>query len=100
MPLWLAPEQVSILTITGNQTEYAEKVAKELKKLNRRTKVDARNEKIGYKIREATISRIPYIIVLGKREMEMGLVAVRTREGQDLSAMTLDEFVALLQKDL
>ncbi len=100
MPLWLAPEQVSILTITGNQTEYAEKVAKELKKLNIRTKVDARNEKIGYKIREATISRIPYILVLGNREMEMGLVAVRTREGQDLSAMKLEEFVALIQKDL
>ncbi len=100
MPLWLAPEQVSILTITGNQTEYAEKVAKALKKLNIRTKVDARNEKIGYKIREATISRIPYILVLGKREMEMGLVAVRTREGQDLSAMKLEEFVELMQKDL
>ncbi|UNM95150.1 threonine--tRNA ligase [Ignatzschineria rhizosphaerae] len=100
MPLWLAPEQVSILTITGNQTEYAEKVAKALKKLNIRTKVDARNEKIGYKIREATISRIPYILVLGNREMEMGLVAVRTREGQDLSAMTLEEFVELIQKDL
>ena len=100
MPFWLAPEQVSVLTITGHQAEYAEKVAKELKKLNIRTKVDARNEKIGYKIREATISRIPYILVLGKREMEMGLVAVRTREGQDLSAMTLEEFVALIQKDL
>ncbi|HIW07155.1 MAG TPA: threonine--tRNA ligase [Candidatus Ignatzschineria merdigallinarum] len=100
MPLWLAPEQVSILTITGNQTEYAEKVAKALKKLNIRTKIDVRNEKIGYKIREATISRVPYILVLGNREMEMGLVAVRTREGQDLSAMTLEEFVALIQKDL
>ena len=100
MPLWLAPEQVAILPITSNQTEYAEKVAKALKQLNIRTKVDARNEKVGYKIREATISRVPYILVLGQREMEMGLVAVRTREGQDLSTMTLDEFVEFIQKDL
>ncbi|MHC5224580.1 threonine--tRNA ligase [Ignatzschineria sp. LJL83] len=100
MPLWLAPEQVAVLPITSNQTEYAEKVAKALKKLNIRTKVDARNEKVGYKIREATISRVPYILVVGQREMEMGLVAVRTREGQDLSTMTLDEFVEFIQKDL
>lgn len=100
MPLWLAPEQVALLTITGNQTEYAEKVANELKKLNIRTKVDARNEKIGYKIREATISRIPYLLVLGNKEMEQGLVAVRTREGQDLGAMKFEEFVEILQKEM
>ncbi|GHA02503.1 threonine--tRNA ligase [Ignatzschineria ureiclastica] len=100
MPLWLAPEQVTILTITSQQTEYAEQLEKSLKALNIRTKLDIRNEKIGYKIREATIARIPYILVLGNREMEEGKVAVRTREGEDLGAMTLEEFLELLQKSL
>ncbi|OYQ81394.1 threonine--tRNA ligase [Ignatzschineria sp. F8392] len=99
-PLWLAPEQVAVLTITDQQSEYAEKVAQRLRAHGIRTTVDQRNEKIGYKIREATISRIPYILVLGKREMEMGLVAVRTREGVDMSAMTLEDFVELLKKEL
>lgn len=99
-PLWLAPEQIAILTITGNQTEYAQKLAADLKKLNFRTKLDVRNEKIGYKIREATISRIPYLLVLGNKEMEQGLVAVRTREGEDLGAMTFESFVELLQKEM
>ena len=99
-PLWLAPEQVAVLTITGHQTEYAEKVANTLRKLNIRTTVDVRNEKIGYKIREATISRIPYIIVLGNREMEEEMVAIRTREGQDLGTMKLEAFVELLQKEM
>ncbi len=100
MPTWLAPEQVTVLTITDGQQEYAEKVAKELKKHNIRAKTDLRNEKIGYKIREATISRIPYILVVGRREMEMGLVAVRTREGQDLSTMELSQFIELIKKEL
>lgn len=100
MPLWLAPEQVTILTITSQQIEYAEQLEKSLKALNIRTKLDIRNEKIGYKIREATIARIPYILVLGNREMEEGKVAVRTREGEDLGAMTLEEFLELLQKSL
>lgn len=100
MPLWLAPEQVIILTITSQQTEYAERLEKSLKALNIRAKLDIRNEKIGYKIREATIARIPYILVLGNREMEEGKVAVRTREGEDLGAMTLEEFLELLQKSL
>ena len=99
-PLWLAPEQVAVLTITDQQSEYAEKVAQRLRAHGIRTTVDQRNEKIGYKIREATISRIPYILVLGKREMEMGLVAVRTREGVDMSAMTLEDFIELLKKEL
>ncbi|WP_026879635.1 threonine--tRNA ligase [Ignatzschineria larvae DSM 13226] len=100
MPLWLAPEQVTILTITSQQIEYAEQLEKSLKALNIRTKLDIRNEKIGYKIREATIARIPYILVLGNREMGEGKVAVRTREGEDLGAMTLEEFLELLQKSL
>lgn len=100
MPTWLAPEQVTVLTITDGQKEYAEKVAKELKKHKIRAKTDLRNEKIGYKIREATIARVPYILVVGRREMEMGLVAVRTREGQDLSTMELSQFIDLIKKEI
>lgn len=97
-PLWLAPEQVVVASITDGQHEYVKKVVKTLKENGIRAVSDLRNEKIGYKIREATVSRIPYILVVGKREMEMGLVAIRTREGQDLSTMELSQFVDYLNK--
>ncbi len=98
-PLWLAPEQVIVTTITNHQDEYATQVAETLRNRGFRVKLDTRNEKIGYKIREATVGRIPYIVVVGAREDELGLVAVRTREGQDLSTMQINEFVEYLNKN-
>lgn len=98
-PFWLAPVQVFIAGITSQQDDYVKEVETKLKDLNVRTKIDLRNEKIGYKIREATVGRIPYILVVGKREAEEGLVSVRTREGEDLGSMSLNAAISLMNKD-
>lgn len=98
-PLWLAPEQIIVTTITNQQDDYAKKVFKTLKKQGFRVKLDIRNEKIGYKIREATMMRIPYMLVVGKREEELGLVSVRTRTGEDLSTMEMDAFIDYLHEN-
>ncbi len=95
-PLWLAPEQAVVLTITDSQAEYAKKIEETLKNKGIRAISDLRNEKIGYKIREHTLDRIPYLIVTGNREIEQNQIAVRTREGEDLGAMTVEAFVELL----
>ncbi|WP_144393534.1 threonine--tRNA ligase [Pleionea sediminis] len=97
-PPWLSPTQAVIMNITDNQAEFAQKVALSLNNKGFRAKVDLRNEKIGFKIREHTLSRVPYLLVVGDREMEQGRVAVRTRAGEDLGAMELDEFEALLSE--
>jgi threonyl-tRNA synthetase len=89
-PLWLAPVQAAILTITDAQGPYALEVEKVLKNHGVRTIADLRNEKIGFKIREHTLQRIPYLLVIGKKEAEQGTVAVRTRKGEDLGAVTLE----------
>lgn len=98
-PLWLAPEQIIVTTITNQQDAYAQKIFKTLKEKGFRVKLDIRNEKIGYKIREATMLRIPYMLVVGKREEEMGLVSVRTRSGEDLSTMEMDAFIDYLHEN-
>ncbi len=89
-PLWLAPVQAAILTITDAQAPYAMEIEKVLKNHGFRVIADLRNEKIGFKIREHTLQRIPYLLVIGKKEAEQGTVAVRTRKGEDLGAVTLD----------
>ena len=99
-PAWLAPNQVSILNITDRQADYAEKVAKSLKKQGFRVDTDLRNEKIGFKIREHTIQRVPYLLVLGDKEADSETVAVRNRSGEDLGSMTIDAFISLLHEDV
>ncbi len=91
LPLWLAPVQLIVLNITDRQAEYVEKVAEILQQQGFRVKTDLRNEKIGFKIREHTLARIPYLLVVGDREMENSSVAVRTRSGEDLGSITLEE---------
>ena len=95
-PAWLAPVQVKVLPVTDRAEEYAEKVAAQLDTQGFRVEVDGRNEKIGKKIREATLEKIPYMLVVGDRDMENGTVSVRHRSGEDLGATTLDQFAALL----
>jgi len=95
-PAWLAPTQAVVLNITDNQAEYAQNVVESLKKQGFRVVADLRNEKIGFKIREHTIQRIPYLLVTGDREAESNSVAVRTRTGQDLGSMPLEQFSQLL----
>jgi threonyl-tRNA synthetase len=92
-PLWLSPVQAKILTITEHQNEYAEKVAAELQAHGLRVEVDARNEKIGYKIREARNQKTPYLLVVGGKEAEAGTIAVRKRGSEESNTMTVAEFV-------
>ncbi len=89
-PLWVAPMQVSILTISEKQNEYAEKVCQILRNKGIRASFDLRNEKIGFKIREHTLQKVPYLLIIGDKEVENNLVAVRTRDGTDLGVMTID----------
>ena len=97
MPPWLAPQQVSVLNITDNQAEYCEKLAKTLKSKGFRAAADLRNEKIGFKIREHTLHKVPYRWVVGDKEVEANTVAVRTRKGEDLGVMSLDAFIGILE---
>ena len=95
-PLWLAPDQVAILPISDRFNPYAEEVAGRLKAADIRCSVDLRNEKIGKKIREAELQRVPYLLVLGEREVNAGQVAIRERGGNDLGAKTVAEFIELV----
>ncbi|MDT8372205.1 MAG: threonine--tRNA ligase, partial [Gammaproteobacteria bacterium] len=99
-PTWLAPRQVVVMGISQNQSEYVQKIAKELQNKGFRADIDLRNEKIGFKIREHTLRRVPYLIVVGDREAQENAVAVRTRKGEDLGVMTLDDFVTTLSEDV
>ena len=92
-PLWLAPTQAVVMNITDNQAEYSKKVVKKLKESGFRAKSDLRNEKIGFKIREHTIRRVPYLLVVGDKEIEAGEIAVRSRKGDDLGKMSIDAFI-------
>ncbi len=96
LPVWLAPEQVVVLNITDNQADYCESVRKSLSDKGFRAVADLRNEKIGFKIREHTLSRTPFLLVAGDREVEAGKVSVRTRSGEDLGAMKVEEFATYL----
>ncbi|MCH2040329.1 MAG: threonine--tRNA ligase [Saccharospirillaceae bacterium] len=97
MPPWLSPQQVSVLNITDNQSEYCEKLAESLKSRGFRAQADLRNEKIGFKIREHTLHKVPYLLVVGDKEVEANTVAVRTRKGEDLGVMSIDAFIELLE---
>jgi threonyl-tRNA synthetase len=99
-PAWLAPTQAVVLNITDNQAEYARNVEDSLKNKGFRVVSDLRNEKIGFKIREHTIQRIPYLLVVGDKEAESDTVAVRTRHGEDLGSMDLDALCARLTDDV
>ncbi|WP_198330248.1 threonine--tRNA ligase [Psychrobacter cibarius] len=97
MPVWLAPQQVVVMNITDKQADACENVVSELKKSGLRAISDLRNEKIGFKIREKTLERVPYMLVLGDKEVESGSVNVRTREGENLGVMSIPEFITLVQ---
>jgi threonyl-tRNA synthetase len=98
-PAWLAPVQAVVLNITDAQGDWAESVRKTLVNQGFRVQADLRNEKIGYKIREHTMQKIPYLLVVGDREKEHGMIAVRTRSGEDLGTMSMDDFIARLRAE-
>ncbi len=99
-PVWLAPEQAVVMNITDKQVDYVEKVQESLQNKGFRVVSDLRNEKIGYKIREHTIQRVPYLLVIGDKEVESQTVAVRSRHGEDLGSMDLEAFSRLLTEDV
>jgi threonyl-tRNA synthetase len=98
-PLWLAPEQVVVMNISEHQADYTKAVARELRAAGFRAIEDLRNEKISYKIREHSLQKLPYQLVVGDKEKQAGTVAVRTRGGEDLGAMALDAFIARLRNE-
>ncbi|HTP46028.1 MAG TPA: threonine--tRNA ligase [Casimicrobiaceae bacterium] len=100
LPLWLSPLQVAVLTITDRQAAYAEGVALQLRQAGFRVVTDLRNEKITYKIREHSLQKLPYQLILGDKELQARQVAVRTRTGEDLGAMPLDAFVSRLRSEV
>ena len=97
LPLWLSPHQVVVLTITDRQADYARAVAERLRSAGFRAQTDLRNEKINYKIREHSLQKLPYQVILGDKELQAQQVAVRTRAGEDLGAMPLDAFIDRLE---
>jgi len=100
MPSWLAPIQAVVLNISENSAAYAQQIQQILKKQGFRVEADLRNEKITYKIREHALQKVPYLLVVGDKELESNTVAVRARGGVDLGVMPLDAFVARLQQDI
>lgn len=97
-PVWLSPHQAVVLNISEKQEQYAKNITKSLQENSIRCTLDLRNEKIGYKIREHTLQRVPYLLVVGDKEVEQNLVAVRTRDGQDLGTMPLSAFIEVIQE--
>ncbi len=99
-PLWLSPEQAVVMNITDKQSDFSQNVVERLKKSGIRAVSDLRNEKIGFKIREHTLQRIPYLLVVGDREVEADSVAVRTREGEDLGTITVTQLIETISQQI
>lgn len=99
-PVWLSPVQVSILPISDHQKEYAEKVKAILEEKGIRVELDARQEKIGYKIREAQLQKVPYMLILGEKEVEANAVGVRKRKEGDIGQMSVEDFVSMISKEI
>ncbi len=99
-PAWLSPVQAVVMNITDNQADYAKQVVKQLTQAGIRAKADLRNEKIGFKIREHTLKRVPFMLVCGDKEVEAGEIAVRTRKGTDLGKFKVDALIAALQQEI
>ena len=100
LPLWLAPVQVEVMPITDKQRDYAVKVTENLRKAGIRTELDDRQEKIGYKIREAQLNKIPYMLILGDKEIESNQVGVRSRGEGDIGAMDEGKFIEKVVEEI
>jgi len=100
LPTWLSPTQIVVLNITDKFAEYAESVVKKLRELGIRADIDLRNEKVNFKIREHTLQKVPYLLIVGQKEQETQQVAVRSRKGEDFGAMSLDAFLTKFQAEV
>jgi threonyl-tRNA synthetase len=99
-PTWLCPQQVVILNVTDKQTAYAEECLKALKAIGVRAEFDSRNEKLGFKIREAQLQKIPYMLVVGDQEVQDKTVTVRLNDGRNVNGLPFADFVSLIQKEM
>ncbi|MCK4842836.1 MAG: threonine--tRNA ligase [Methylococcales bacterium] len=99
-PLWLSPEQLVVMNIADKHAEYAEQVRLKLEKQGYRVKIDLRNEKIGFKIREHSMQRVPFLLIIGDKELENQTIAVRSQKGEDLGSLSIDDLVKRLSKDI
>ena len=99
-PVWLSPVQVKVLPITDRQQEYAKQVADRLMEQDIRVEVDDRNEKIGYKIREAQMQKVPYMLVVGDKEVEINAVGVRSRKEGDIGQMSQEDFIQRIKYEV
>lgn len=99
-PLWLAPVQIAVMNIADRQAEHCQKICEELEKQGFRVKIDLRNEKIGFKIREHSMQRVPYLLIIGDKELEDGTIAVRSQKGENLGAMAIEDFTERLRKEI
>ncbi|TAK62315.1 threonine--tRNA ligase [Methylobacter sp.] len=99
-PLWLSPVQVVVLNITDRHAEYASKIMLDLEKQGIRVKIDLRNEKIGFKIREHSMQRVPYLVIIGDKELEQQSITVRTQKGDDLGSLSINEFTGRLKQEI
>jgi len=99
-PLWLSPVQIMVMNIAARHEEYAEQVRQKLEKLGHRVKIDLRNEKIGFKIREHSMQRVPYLLIIGDKELENQTIAVRSQKGEDLGSLSIDDLVNKLSKEI
>ena len=100
LPVWLAPTQVKVMPITDNQLDYAKEVCNKLLEHGIRAEVDGRQEKIGYKIREAQVNKIPYMLIIGEKEVEANSVGVRSRKEGDIGQMLLSNFIGKVQEEI
>jgi threonyl-tRNA synthetase len=100
MPTWLAPEQVRLIAITDAQKEYAESVQKRLRDAGIRTGIDTRSEKLGFKIREAQLEKLPYMVIIGEKEKENNTLGIRSRKNGDMGEMTIEAFESLVLKEI
>ena len=99
-PTWLAPVQVKVMPITDNQLDYAKEVTNKLRAIRIRVELDDRNEKIGYKIREAQLQKVPYMLIVGEKEVNSETVGVRSRKDGDVGAIAVDEFIKNIKEEI
>ena len=100
LPVWLSPVQAVVLNITDKQSVYSKEVRDSLKKNGFRVKSDLRNEKITYKIRDHSLNKVPYLLIVGDKELEKNSVSVRARGAKDLGSMSVKEFASMVSKDI
>jgi threonyl-tRNA synthetase len=99
-PLWLSPVHAVLMPIVDKQADYIQQAAKQMREAGLSVETDLRNEKVGFKIREHTLARVPFMLVAGDKEMEQGALAVRTRDGKDLGVIKLDALIAAMQTEI